>query len=200
MDYPKSGISLWTAIAWGFFNVIILGLTLCCKCCNRRKLFDEYCKVFKISAFSFLVATIVTFVSFLTLFFCDSFMVLFIFGSMVICGIVLFLSFLLIGQIRRIKTTKNGQKTRFNHLHLSQPLQQPLYETAYMQLLRQQQQYVTAYQPSQMMTPQILTAPLEMNTPSRLTTTEANCKSLRRWYLLAKSNVVFKLLSIKMNF
>ena len=79
----------------------------------------------------------------------------------------------------RINTSTNGEGSRINHLPFSQSLQQPLNETTYMQLLRQQQQYVTPYQPSQMMTPQILTAPLQMNSSSRLTKNEANCKFLK---------------------
>ena len=53
MDYLASGgFALWTAIIWGFFNVTIFGLTLCCKCCDRPKIFVEYCNVLKISALS----------------------------------------------------------------------------------------------------------------------------------------------------
>ena len=234
MDLVLSAFStLWTAIIWIFFNLIIFGLTLCCKCCDHRKM--EYNNVLKISflnmdraldlhyyfflksyllsSFYFklnliyiiylhiqspfsVVAIVVTFVSMWTIISnignesCDGSRAFLLTCSVSICGIVLFFSFGLIGRIkRRKKISKNGhcQNTQINHLPFSQPLQpqQPLYETAYMQLVRQQQQqqYVTAYQyqPNQMMIPQILTAPNapQIDSPSQMTTTEANCKFLK---------------------
>merc|ERR1712062_620077 len=129
MEYIFCVILILTAIIWTIFNLIIFGMTLCCKCGDRkRKKFVEYCYCSWNSAMCIGVGIIVAFMCFsviLTNFSATScsdldqetknFIILVLFVSMGVCGFPLSMR-----SVRRMKkqvnAIKNGEGSEMMHV------------------------------------------------------------------------------------
>ena len=116
-----------TAVTWVIFNIFLFGMTICCACCDRHMIFADFCNVLKISGLSIeralnfcyiflisqiqspclVVAIIVAFIIFMMFFmdarharcYNDRFLILF--GLMAICSVVIFVSLIFIGRIKK---------------------------------------------------------------------------------------------------